>query len=361
MKKESCVMRKLALLADRFNTLWMENGAVHMLNRRKYPFSVEYVTCTNLEEVAKCIEDMTIQGAPPLAYAAGLALSMLAKEHEMDSESDFFAAFEAGINRLMHTRPTGWDLGYIMAGCRDIARKAYTENRDVSEEIRKYVYSQIENGNRIARDTGRYAADLLQDGARIQTICFAGAALAYTLYFAAEDGKDIELFACETRPYLQGARLTAASCVEMGIPVTVITDNMPGYLMESGKTNVFISTADKITMDGYIANKIGTYQIAMAAFDNDIPYYLLGYNGPDKDSYGPDSLVIEERNPEEVLHCLGMRTSVDGVRGYYPAFDITGPRYISAVATDRGVFPPRLIGRYLDKPYLDPFKNPRYI
>ncbi len=354
-------MRKLALLADRFNTLWMEDGKVHMLNRRKYPFVIEYVTCSNLEEVAECIENMTIQGAPPLAYAAGLALSMLAHEHEMDSEQKFFEAFEAGIDRLMHTRPTGWDLGYVMNGCREVAKSSYDFGRDVAEEIRKYVYVQIEDGNRIARDTGRYAADLIRDGARIQTICFAGAALAYMLYFAAEDGKDIELFASETRPYLQGARLTAQSCVEMGIPVTVITDNMPGYLMESGKTNVFVSTADKITMDGYIANKIGTYQIAMAAFDNDIPYYLLGYNGPVKGSYGPSSLKIEERSPEEVLHCLGQRTSVDGVNGYYPAFDITSPRYISAVATDRGIFPARLIGKYHEKPYLDPFKNPRVI
>ena len=347
--------RKLALLADRFNTLWMEDGKVHMLNRRKYPHSVEFVTCSTLEEVAVCIENMTIQGAPPLAYAAGLALSMHAKVHEMDGRDAFFQALEKGIERLMHTRPTGWDIGYVLSGCREIAHTSFDKGEDVSKAIQEFVYTKIEEGNRIARDTGRYAADLIPDGARIQTICFAGAALANMLYFAAEDGKNIELFASETRPYLQGARLTAQSCVEMGIPVTVVTDNMPGYLMESGKTNLFVSTADKITMDGYIANKIGTYQIAMAAFDNDIPYYLLGYNGPVKGSYGPESLTIEERNPEEVLHCLGQRTSVDGAKGYYPAFDITSPKYISAVATDRGIFPSRLIYKYHATEYVDPF------
>lgn len=349
--------RKLALLADRFNTLWFEDGCVHMLNRRKYPHSIEFVTCPDLESVALAIENMTIQGAPPLAYAAGLALAMHARVHEDEPEDQFFTSMEAGCYRLQHTRPTGWDLNYILAGCMDIAHKTFAQNGDVSEAIRAFVYEKIAEGNRIARDTGRYAADLISDGARIQTICFAGAALAYTLYFAAEDGKDIQLFASETRPYLQGARLTACSCVEMDIPVTVVTDNMPAYLMQSGKTNLFLSTADKITMDGYIANKIGTYPLAMAAHDNDIPYFLLGYNGPVKGSYGPNAFTIEERNPQEVLHCLGQRTSVDGVQGYYPAFDITSPKYISAVATDRGIFPSRLIYRYHDTMYRDPFEK----
>ena len=349
--------RKLALLADRFNTLWFEDGCVHMLNRRKYPLAVEYVTCKDLESVAKAIEDMTIQGAPPLAYAAGLGLAMHARVHEDEPEAQFFAALEQGCDRLRHTRPTGWDLDYILTGCMRVAHETFAKNGDVSEALRAFVYEKIAEGHRIARDTGRYAADLIADGARIQTICFAGAALAYTLYFAAEDGKDIQLFASETRPYLQGARLTAKSCVEMGIPVTVVTDNMPAYLMQSGKTNMFISTADKITMDGYIANKIGTYPLAMAAHDNDLPYFLLGYNGPVKGSYGPNAFTIEERNPEEVLHCLGQRTSVDGAKGYYPAFDITSPKYISAVATDRGIFPARLIYRYHDTAYHDPFET----
>ena len=349
--------RKLALLADRFHTLWFEDGCVHMLDRRKYPHSVEYVTCKDLEAVAQAIENMTIQGAPPLAYAAGLGLAMHARVHEDLPEAEFFAALEQGCFRLRHTRPTGWDLDYILKGCMKTAHDAYGKNQDVSEAIRAFVYEKIAEGNRIARDTGRYAADLIPDGARIQTICFAGAALAYTLYYAAEDGKDIRLFASETRPYLQGARLTARSCVEMDIPVTVVTDNMPAYLMQSGKTNLFISTADKITMDGYIANKIGTYPLAMAAHDNDIPYYLLGYNGPVQGSYGPNAFVIEERNPQEVLHCMGMPTSVEGADGYYPAFDITSPKYISAVATDRGIFPARLIYRYHATAYRDPFQS----
>lgn len=347
--------RKMALLANRFNTLWFENSCVHILNRRKYPFTVEYVTCSDLESIAVAIENMTIQGAPPLAYAAGLGLAMHARIHQDEPKETFFASLDAGCYRLRHTRPTGRDLDDVLNGCMKEAYRVFATNGDVSEAVRAYVYTLIADGNRIARDTGRYAADLIPDGARIQTICFAGAAFANMLYFAAEDGKDIHLFASETRPYLQGARLTAHSCVEMDIPVTVITDNMPAYLMQSGKTNLFVSTADKITMDGYIANKIGTYPLAMAAHDNDIPYYLLGYNGPVQGSYGVSSLTIEERDPQEVLHCFGQRTAVEGAQGYYPAFDITSPKYISAVATDRGIFPARLIYRYHSTAYHDPF------
>lgn len=338
--------RRLALLTDRFNTLRYEEGAVHLLDRRAYPFSAEFVQCKTLEEVATAIETMIIQGAPPLAYASGLALAMEARAHAGDSPEKLRAALAAGADRLRRTRKTGWDLSYVLDGSLKIADESISANADVERAIVDYVYGLVEEGNRIARDTGRYAADLMPDGARIQTICFAGAALNYMLYFAAEDGKDIRLFACETRPYLQGARLTAQSAREMEIPVTVVTDGMPGYLMWRKMTNVFVSTADKISLDGYIANKIGTYPIALAAFDNDLPYYVLGYNGPAPDAKTVGDIEIEERNPEEVLYCRGVRTAAPGAQAYYPAFDITPPRLISAIVTDRGVFPPRQIRDY---------------
>jgi methylthioribose-1-phosphate isomerase len=338
--------RHLALLTDRFNTLWYDNGVVHLLDRRKYPFSTEFVLCRTLEEVAVAIETMIIQGAPPLAYAAGLSLAIEARAHSGDSPQDLQAALEAGANRLRRTRPTGWDLFYVLDECLRISAEARRASRDVAQSIVDHVYGLIEAGNRTARTTGRNAADLLPDGANIQTICFAGAALNYMLYFAAEDGKDVHLYACETRPFLQGARMTAQSAREMGIPVTVVTDGMPGYLMWRKMTNVFVATADKITWDGHIANKIGTYPIALAAFDNDIPFYVLGYNGPAPDAKTVSDIHIEERNPEEVLFCRGVRTAAPGVDAYYPAFDITPPRLISAIVTDRGVFPPRQIHRY---------------
>ena len=142
----------------------------------------------------------------------------------------------------------------------------------------------------------------------------------------------------ETRPYLQGARLTASVAHGMGVPVTVVTDNMPGYLLSQRIPDVFICAADVITLDGHVANKIGTYQIALAAHANNVPFYVLGT--PSAEHATVDSVTIEERDPEEVLHAMGVRTAMDGVIGYYPAFDITPPNLVGAVVTEQGVFSP---------------------
>jgi methylthioribose-1-phosphate isomerase len=338
--------RKIALLSDRFKTLWYEYGTVKILNRKTYPFSTEYVTCRTVEEVAVAIEKMIIQGAPPIAYAAGLALAMEAHLNHNKPQTEMCTILQSAASRLRRTRPTGWDLSFTIDCCLEIAAQALKTGENVEEAIRVYVYEVIEDGNQVARATGRHAADIVPDGARIQTMCFAGAALNYMLYYAVEDGKDIRVYASETRPYLQGARLTAQSAIEMDIPVTVVTDNMPGFLMYRHITNMLVTAADKITSDGYVANKIGTYQCALAAQDNDIPFYVLGYKGPAPNAKTVDTIVIEERDPEEVLYCLGVRTAAQGAQGFYPAFDITPPRLITAIVTDRGIFPPNLIWRY---------------
>lgn len=344
------IERKLALLSDRFNTLWYENGIVKILDRRVYPHKQEYVTCESLEDIAVAIEEMIIQGAPPIAYAAGFGLVLEIEANANKPYDELKVIIRNGAKRLRNTRPTGWDLFYMMDRCIELTDELIHQDANVAQGLLEYVNKQIEDGNWIARETGREASELLESGDRILTICFAGAALIYMLYFAAESGKEIELFAPETRPYLQGARLTAQSAKDMGIQVTIVTDGMPGYLMSRGMVTKFVSTADKITWDGHIVNKVGTYQIALAAHDNDIPYYVLGYNGPAPDAQNIDSVVIEERDPDEVLYCMGVRTAVEGVRGYYPAFDITPPRLVSAIVTDRGIFPPNLVYRYFINP-----------
>jgi methylthioribose-1-phosphate isomerase len=155
---------------------------------------------------------------------------------------------------------------------------------------------------------------------------------------------------------LQGARLTAASAKEMGIPCTLITDNMPAHLMSRGMLDKFICAADRITLDGHITNKIGTYQIALAARQHGLPFYVLGYDGPDPDTQTGADIPIEEREPEEVFFARGVdpetrhparvRTAVEGITGYYPAFDVTPPELITAIVTDRGVFEPGQIRDY---------------
>ncbi len=330
-----------AILADRFKTLYYDpnQDAVILLNRAKYPHETEYVVCRSVEEVARAIETMIVQGGPPLAYAAGLGLALA----EPDAES-----YRAAAARLLATRPTADDLHHIIPAALDRALAALAAGADPKLAVLDYVNSEIERGNRVSRQCGEHAAALLQDGDRVLTHCIAGAALCWMLWTAQQQGKTIHLIATETRPYLQGARLTAQCAKELGVEVTVITDGMPAHLMSQGMIDKFICAADRITLDGHITNKVGTFQIAIAAQYHGIPFYVLGYDGPDPDTESADGIEIEWRDGEEVLHCAGVRTAVAGAKALYPAFDITPPHLITGIVTDRGVFPPTLIRRYFD-------------
>ena len=332
-----------AILADRFKTLHYDpdQDVVILLNRANYPHEIEYVACRTVEEVARAIETMIVQGGPPLAYAAGLGLA-LAEPTE--------AGYRAAAERLLATRPTADDLHHIIPVALDRALVALAAGDDPKQAVLAYVNGEIERGNRVSKLCGEHAADLLQDGDRVLTHCIAGAALCWMLWTAKQQGKTIHLIATETRPYLQGARLTAQCARELGVEVTVITDGKPAHLMSQGMVDKFICAADRITLDGHITNKVGTFQIAIAAHYHGIPFYVLGYDGPDPDTESADGIEIEWRDGEEVLHCAGQRTAVVGAKALYPAFDITPPHLISGIVTDRGVFPPTLIRRYFGTP-----------
>ena len=328
-----------AILADRFNTLRYDpdQDAVILLNRAKYPLEIEFVTCDTVEDVARAVETMIVQGGPPLAYAAGLGMA-LAEPTE--------SSYRAAADRLISTRPTADDLHHIIPAALELALQALAAGSDPKSAILDYVNGEIERGNRVSRMCGQHAADLLEDGDRVLTHCIAGAALCWMLWIAKHQGKTIHLIPTETRPYLQGARLTAQSAVEMGIDCTLITDGMPAHLMSQGMVDKFICAADRVTLDGHITNKVGTFQIAIAAQYHGIPFYVLGYDGPDPQTESADGIEIEWRDGREVLYLAGQRTAVEGVNALYPAFDITPPHLISGIITDRGVFPAQLVRDY---------------
>ena len=192
--------------------------------------------------------------------------------------------------------------------------------------------------------TANNLVDLFPDNGTVMTQCFAETVLALMLRVCRERGKTIKLFCPETRPYFQGARLTATVAHDMGFDVTVITDNMPAYVMAKEGVDIFTSAADAICMDGSVINKIGTYQIAIAAKHHGVPYYVTG--APDKGHKDGKSVVIEQRDPEFVLQAMGVRTAAKGVKGYYPSFDITPPELVSGVVTDCGVYKPTELERY---------------
>ena len=198
-----------------------------------------------------------------------------------------------------------------------------------------------------SRRIAEHAVKLLPDDPTIITQCFAETLIGFVLLVLKEQGQQVSLICPETRPYLQGARLTASVAHEMDIPVTVITDNMPGYLLSQGIPDAFICAADVITLDGHVVNKIGTFQIALAAHFNSIPFYVIGT--PAAANPTIDSVTIEQRNPEEVLHAMGVRTAKEGVKGFYPAFDITPPQLVSGVVTDKGVFSPYDLVQHFSK------------
>jgi methylthioribose-1-phosphate isomerase len=244
-------------LADRFNTLRfdLEQQAVVLLDRRAYPFRTTYVACRTVEETAQAIEQMVVQGGPPLAYAAGLGLALVGPD--LDD-------LRQASQRLLATRPTADDLHAIVPQALQRAEAALAAGESPQAAILDYVNSEIERGNQVSQACGAHAATLLRDGDRILTHCLAGAALCWMLWIARQQGKQVTLIPTETRPYLQGARLTAQCAVEMGIPVKLITDGMPAHLMSQGLIDKFICAADRITLDGHITNKVGTLHNAIA-------------------------------------------------------------------------------------------------
>ncbi len=341
----------LPLLTRRGDTLYYDTdrGAVLVLDRRKYPQETTFVACATVEEVAHAIEAMIVQGGPPLAYVGGYGLAVAARQHRGWPAEALRGALIAAAARLRQTRPTADDLHTVIDQTLIVADRCFFAGGDVEQAIVEHVKREVDRGDHVSEACGRHAAALLHDGDAILTHCFAGAALNWMLYVAAvEQSKQISLICNETRPYLQGARLAAASGVEIGVPTTVITDNMAGYCFTRGMFTKYITAADRIALDGSIANKVGTYQYAVLAQRHGVPFYVLGYDGPDPATQSGADIPIEERDPEEVLRFNGVRVAAPGAHGYYPAFDVTPPELIAAIVTDKGVFQAADIRRYHD-------------
>jgi methylthioribose-1-phosphate isomerase len=192
---------------------------------------------------------------------------------------------------------------------------------------------------------GRLGADLIEDGDGILTMCFAETAFILGLAFAKQDGKDIRAYVPETRPYLQGARLTAPSIHEIGVPVQLITDNMPGYVVSEGKVQKYFTAADLVTLDGHVVNKIGTFQNALACDFYGVPYFVYSW-APDNQHPDRPSIQMEIRDPAEIRSARGTPTTIDEIDAYYPAFDITPPHLVAGVITKHGILSPYDLARY---------------
>jgi len=327
---------------------WTDAGVV-MLDQRRLPTEEIYRTYTNHSEVAEAIRSMVVRGAPAIGVAAAMGIALGVQNSRAGSVAELDAEFDRICSDIAATRPTAVNLFWAV----ERMKQVYQRNRAqgvaamraalIKESIAMHA-EDIEANRRM----GRYGQELIPANARVLTHCNAGA-LATAGYgtalgvirAAVEAGKRLEVFADETRPFLQGARLTAWELQKDNIPVTDITDNMAGFMMQKGIIDCVVVGADRIAANGDVANKIGTYSVAVLAKENGVPFYVAAPIST-LDLTLPDGshIPIEERDPDEVRKIMGGPVTPLGARVANPAFDVTPNRYVHAIITDRGLARP---------------------
>ena len=330
----------------KYETITWRNGKVVMLDQRRLPTEEAYVKCESPEGVAEAIKNMTIRGAPAIGVAAAMGIALGVMRLRVKNTGRFKEEFERICHMMIETRPTAANLCWAVQRMKEVVHRHEGEGLD---ELRRSLKSEamaireadIEANRRIGHNGKRY----IRNGSAILTHCNAGA-LATAGYGTAlgviraayEEGKELEVYACETRPQLQGARLTAWELDKEGIPVTLVTDSMSGYLMSKGLIHLVIVGADRISANGDVANKIGTYSIALLAKTHGIPFYVAApLSTFDLSLATGDEIPIEERDSREVTHPFDRQIAPEGVRVLNPAFDVTPHEYVTAIITERGV------------------------
>lgn len=338
---------ELPILVDLHKNVYFDQskGEVVILDRRKLPEKVENYTCETFEEVAEAIEKMVTQslGVSP---AAGYGVAIAAYNARNKNKSEKIEHIEKAIKRIKKTRPTQTSLHYLVDEMLEIAEEKISKDEDLFEAMKLKAYDWTEHLMNVSRKLGKHASELIDDGDTILTHCYGGPAIFFMGDYSRENGKEIGYFCTETRPYLQGARLTSFALSQGGFEVTLITDGMPAYCMENGVIDKFITGADRVSMDGGVANKIGTYQIALAAREYDIPFYAMSYTGPDQQTSSCGEVEVEMRDHQEITHFRGIRISPESVEAFYPAFDCTPPGIVEGIITDKGVFAPEEVPKY---------------
>lgn len=335
----------LAFMLQYENVAWYEDGKARILDRRIYPTKVLFVTCTSHVEVTKAITDMVTQSAGPYTAAAmGMALAAYECKGKPRAEQELY--LKQAADTISHARPTTVErMKLIVESCYEAALAAMDAGvSDISLAIREKAVLMNNIRYHKIEKMAEFLVDVFPKKGKIMTQCFGETIVGQMLKIAKQRDYDLKIFCPETRPYFQGARLTASVALDQGFDVTVITDNMPAYVMQKEGIDVFTSAADAICLDGHVVNKIGTFQIAVIAKYMQIPYFASG--APDLGHPDIDSVTIENRDPDFVLQAMGVRTAKEGVKGYYPSFDITPPHLVSGVVTDSGIYSPYDLHRY---------------
>jgi methylthioribose-1-phosphate isomerase len=333
-------------------TVEWTNEGVRMIDQRLLPGEEKYLVLRSYEEVAEAIKKMVVRGAPAIGISAAMGLALGAQQSVGMSVADLEDDFSYMCEVMSKTRPTAVNLFWAIERMRETfnREKSRTKNvEEIKDNLVKEALKIFEEDIEANRSIGRYGADLIPDGATVLTHCNAGALATGGDYGTAlgvirgarDAGKRVAVIADETRPFLQGLRLTAWELAKDEIPVTVITDNMAGHVMKTGKVDCVVVGADRIAANGDTANKIGTYMVAVLAHRNNIPFYVAApVTTLDLAIESGEQIPIEERAEREVTHIGNQQLGPDGVAVHNPAFDVTPNELIAAIITDKGVARP---------------------
>ena len=327
------------------NVAWFENGKVRILDRRIYP-ELNFVECEDYRQVVQAIADMVTQSAGPYT-AVGMGMALAAWQVKDKCESDQLEFLKQAAFDLAHARPTTANrYGKITADSYAVAERALQAGEKAYDAIFQNTLASLNRRYSTMQKVGNSLLELIPENGTILTQCFGETIIGTLIKAAKESGKNFRVYCAETRPYLQGARLTASCFADMGFDTTLISDNMVAYAMQREGIDLFTSAADTITRDGHIANKVGSYQMAILAKHHSIPYYVTGI--PDSDKFGENDIVIEMRDPKQVLEYRGIKTTLPQVKAIYPSFDTVPPDLIKAVVTDKGIYKPEELNHYFD-------------
>jgi methylthioribose-1-phosphate isomerase len=324
--------------------------ALMLVDQTRLPRETVLVACRTPEDVANAIRSMQVRGAPAIGVSAAYGLALAALADTSEGEDSFVQSLRQAADLLRKTRPTAVNLRWAID--RVLSRAEEVANREGVKAARQAVMAlahlMADEDVTVNRQIGAFGLDLVPSGGNVLTHCNAGA-LATVDYGTAlgvvraahEAGRGIHVFVDETRPFLQGARLTAWELQQLGVPMTLITDNMAGHFMHRGKVDLVVVGADRIAANGDVANKIGTYSVAVLAHENGVPFYVAAQlSTVDLSLASGADIPIEERSSHEVTHVNGASIAPDGVEAAHPAFDVTPARYVTAIITECGVLRP---------------------
>jgi len=328
---------------------WKDNKVL-MLDQSRLPHEVIYVECTDYHKVAEGIRKLWIRGAPAIGIAAAMGIALGAQEISAGNFDELVEGMQPIFNTLLGTRPTAVNIHWAVVRIKKFLQE---NNRESIDRLKQMLIDEsnriLEEDIAVNRAIGEWGAQFIRDGDTILTHCNAGSlatggygTATAPMLVAKEQGKSIHVIADETRPVLQGARLTSWELMQSGIPVTLITDNTAGALMKRGMIDLAIVGTDRTTRNGDVANKIGTYTVAVLCREHDIPFYVAApLSSIDFDMASGDLIPIEERSADEVRTVNGHQVAPEGVNVINLAFDVTPAKFVSAFFTEKGAFKPR--------------------